>query len=233
VSAERPTAAKERPIPFNGDMVCAILDGKKSQTRRLVKPAPVLADTLTKITDLEPGFVDLHGASFRCPYGKPGDLLWVRETWAVANASGEFGEPRLIFRAERPDAGFLPGWKSPRFMPKKHARLWLEITGVRVERVQDISGNDAIAEGVEFDDPAGATGVTFPEGMETWHSSKRKRWFEDTARCMYHARCEGAQRAIVAYRDLWDSINGEKPGASWEANPWVWVVEFKRVEAPS
>lgn len=186
---------KERPILFNGAMVRALLAGTKTQTRRVVKPQPRRVDGGVPFGDApawahaEPG-----SAMMRCPYGKPGDWLWVRESWKhieggnVYDAAGgvmDSFEPETLYRASRPN---YPGqWKPSIHMPRWASRITLEITSVRVERLQDISEADAIAEGV-YTDPASP--------------------------------------AYDAYAQLWDEING--PG-SWAANPWVWVLEFRRL----
>ena len=142
---------KERPILMSGAMVRAILDGSKTQTRRIVKPQPehgiipcAWVDTLWAELDAKGG-CRCHMAPVRFPYGAPGDRLWVRETFAH-----HFGE--LRYRAdESPDSYYYgaKGWKPSIFMPRALSRITLEITGVRVERVQDISEDDAWAEGVE------------------------------------------------------------------------------------
>ncbi|MBY0438575.1 MAG: hypothetical protein K2W80_10315 [Burkholderiales bacterium] len=204
---------RERPIIFSAPMVRAILNGSKTQTRRIVKPQPVIRDgePVWPIGTKRPrgrGFED-------CPYGQPGDRLWVRETHGVADRwlhDCETNPPRCIaYRADLSARNFDPpyvpntaswGWAGMKWRPSIHMPRWasritLEVTGVRVERLQDISEADAIAEGV----------VQAPYG---WWSG-----FPGSS----------SPTAKGAYALLWDSING--PG-SWDANPWVWVVEFKR-----
>lgn len=202
---------RERPILFSAPMVRAILAGTKTQTRRVVMGAPedwapmqpqVFAPTLIdRHGDEQPG-PDAYGAGneegdcwIRCPYGQPGDLLWVREAWR-AFAAFNSRPPRDItsgpvWHEAQDQVPFHPtayGKLRPSIhMPRWASRITMEITGVRVERLQDISEADAVAEGV-FTDPA----------------------------------CP----AYDAYRSLWESIHG--PG-SWDANPWVWVIEFQRV----
>lgn len=196
---------KSRPILFSGPMVRALLDGRKTQTRRAVKG--------TALEWLQPGmftpeYVADPGNAL-CPYGVPGDRLWVKETHAVVmpSKSGklEYDGARLIedtehgtpvevwYRADG-ELGVMstmfddgPRWKPSIHMRREYSRLTLEVTGVRVERVQDISEADAKAEGC---DECG--------------------W--DTAR--------------DEFAELWVSINGVE---SWDANPWVWVVGFKVV----
>jgi hypothetical protein len=178
---------KERGILFSGPMVRAILEGRKTMTRRVVKPQPV----------------DIHGSAFmktiKCPYGKPGDRIWVRETFRRE----DLGE-KVWYRADwnEKDAKELfidqsGGWKPSIFMPRWASRITLEITNVRVERLQGISQDDAKVEG--------ADGIDWGHGRDYG----------------------GPPDYIGGFKRLWESING--PG-SWTANPWVWVVEFRRVE---
>ena len=169
----------ERPILFSAQMVRALLNGTKTQTRRIVK-----------VPRRMEGFTSPAGAlvDFDCPYGKPGDRLWVRETFSY--------DAKLHFRGDRGPCWYWADgnpeygdWTKPRpsiHMPRWASRITLEVTGMRVERLNDISSVDAMAEGVAVDSPA-------------------------------------AHQAVSAYKDLWESINGE---GSWTANPFVWVVEF-------
>ncbi len=202
---------KERPILFSGAMVRALLAGTKTQTRRVVKPQPRRVDGGVPFGDApawahaEPG-----SAMMRCPYGKPGDRLWVRETWACLDSHIRQGS-RLAFRADTPDGECVrvdAPWRPSIHMPRWDSRITLEITSVRVERLQAISEADAIAEGIEraddffdcrcwraYDEPKGSD-VVFPDDP------------------------------IGSYASLWMSING--PG-SWDANPWVWALEFRRL----
>lgn len=178
---------KERPILFSGEMVRAILDGRKTQTRRVVK-----FDWCGSANGL------LHQASFdpayKCPYGKVGDRLWVRETWAKL-LSG-----RIWYRADGHSIND-GGWRPSIHMPRWASRITLEITGVWVERLQAIGQNDAFREGVR----RAADG----------------RWFNYAPDGPTHNSARGS------FISLWESING--PG-SWDANPWVWVIEFKRIQ---
>lgn len=234
---------KERPILFSGAMVRALLDGRKTQTRRVVKPQPP-GGTAYVIVDEDPFGkgalcinslgVDGRGGPIpgeidawrTCPYGTIGDRLWVRETF-FDNNPGERDMEQVYYRADgEPDFDGEsitrdgPGWTPSIHMPRWASRLTLEITGVRVERVQDISEADAWAEG--YDEFDGVCGTCRGSGTHPYG---------------YPCRCEAgrqlrSQTALEWYRDLWDSINGKRPGCSWEANPWVWVLEFRRVEAP-
>ena len=211
------TAPRERPILFSAPMVRALLAGTKTQTRRVVKGAPedwspvqpqVYAPTIVdRHGDEQPG-PDAFGAGdeqgdhwIRCPYGQPGDRLYVRETWAAPHAYDHL-PPRLIptdarihYAATEDRGGLL--WRPSIHMPRWASRITLEVTGVKVERLQNISEADAIAEGT----PGG-------HGAIPGYS--------------YNAT------PTEHYKWLWESING--PG-SWDANPHVWCVSFKRLGA--
>ncbi|PRD68742.1 hypothetical protein C6P61_09580 [Malikia spinosa] len=191
---------KERPILFDAQMVRALLAGTKTQTRR--------AATLTANAHVKepgghrrwhPGDPD---ARLACPYGQPGDRLWVRETWAAPH-SDDARPPRSIhcdwtqihYAATEERGGLM--WRPSIHMPRWASRITLEITGVRVERLQDISADDVRSEGCPDKPIEGAEQASIDLLAKLW------------------------------YHDLWESINGSD---SWNANPWVWVLEFKRVE---
>ncbi len=218
----------ERPILFSGAMVRALQAGIKTQTRRALKPQPseFVGGPGVTLRDGSPAplialddSVEPYGREIACPYGQPGDRLWVRETfyawgrwetrfsakkrrdeWHFEDLTLESGKcysysadgDGPMFERGKRNAGVLPGWwKRPAiFMPRAASRITLEITSMRVERLQDISVAAAIAEGC----PGGEHGDRYA--------------------------------ALEQYRALWESING--PG-SWDANPWVWVVEFRRL----
>lgn len=218
---------KERPILFSGAMVRAILSGRKTQTRRILKELPCQCDAFEpeEMCAVSPEGWQMPGHSGRwwcqcctsdrdakfCPYGKPGDRLWVKETFAP-NSVGKImaqmlkakEQPAIYYRATH-EGSVAWRWRPSIFMPREASRITLEIVAVRVERLQDITGQDAIAEGIH-------------------------RF--DVGECQYfHWRKEAPTEehfnsAVMAYRDLWRSINGPD---SWDVNPWVWVVEFKRV----
>ena len=217
---------KERPILFSGPMVRAILDGRKTQTRRAVKPQPHSKDVAFTASKKWPNHWYLHAiggsptqdfiGEFRCPYGQPGDRLWVRERCRAEEL--ESGLDGVRYDA---DNHFRPiensqeasdrwvhlyhyGKGKGKTVPSVHMPRWAcrivaDIVSVRVERLQDISHEDAIAEGVE---PVG-------NGWRNYLDSDRP--FLDP---------------IHSFRSLWQSINGLD---SWDMNPWDWVVEFERV----
>jgi len=202
---------KERPIIFSGLMVRAILEGRKSQTRRIVKPQP------DAVIDGEPywhiggyrasryrGVTDqlrmgTHNP-IRCPYGIPGDRLWVRESFFIPDAPYKAKNSHLVsYKADETNQLALQytGWRPSIHMPRWASRIILEIVEIRVERVQDISEADALAEGVSI----------LPD------AEIAARVAEDTP-------------ARMEFWALWTSIHGPD---SWDANPWVWVLEFRRV----
>lgn len=203
---------RERPILFSAPMVRAILAGTKTQTRRLVKDTGLYAID-AKFHGIETAARELARLATRCPYGTPGDRLWVRETWRVCGGREyEYQQDRsqVMYRATHHEDGFPLGWESydwrpSIFMPRWASRITLEITGVRVERLQDISEMDAQA-----------------EGLMPLSSGADRTWTVDGDAASEH------EAARDTYAWLWEQING---AGSWDANPWAWVVEFKRAEA--
>ncbi|MGC0823032.1 hypothetical protein WKG93_08800 [Pantoea agglomerans] len=206
---------RERPILFNADMVRAVLDGRKTQTRRIMREQP---EVIPKEDEHgKPGFWipfnagktmvrndDMH---FACPFGLKGERLWVRETFRVHSRATDVAT--LVYKASEQQSwtqqthrvpiekcnkpAVVDTWTPSIHMPRWASRITLEITGVRVERLRDLSEEDAKSEGVI--PPAGGV-------LPGWEHR-------------------------INFRDLWMSIYGAD---NWEANPWVWVVEFKRVE---
>ena len=223
----------EKPIIFSGEVVRAILDGRKTQTRRVINfPARAYTPDLSWIASVNPdgagGWVAWgpnpvtddfsrtaypYSGGIKCPYGKPGDLLWVRETWLEMDRGGwcDPSKPKwwfddcynrvnaIAYRANcdaesekiRREYGYK--WRSPIVMPRWASRLTLSIVDVRVERVQDITHFGAMSEGITYDyaSPGGGT--------------------------------------IMQFAKLWDSINAKR-GYPWGSNPWVWVIEFEKVQ---
>ncbi len=216
---------KTRPILFSGPMVRALLTGTKTQTRRIVKPQPEFsAESIAVLQGNRPGISlsqivnDAWQAGFvdvACPYGVPDDRLWVRETWGIESPyENETGAPMIpCYRADGEDQKPWDGrWRPSIHMHRADSRLTLEITDVRVQRLQEISEEDAEAEGIERN--------RWADG--TWHPFDG--WVDPTT----DPDDFPAQSAQEAYANLWDSIHGD---GSWAANPWVWAVSFKRVDA--
>lgn len=216
---------KERPILFSTPMVAAILAGRKRQTRRTIKPQPVI--------DRDSGYVyhmqgkrservDIH-TDWKKEWvrsflpNKVGQRLWVRETWDYLE---DFKDPKLsilLYRANYPDGKHPYGlhWRPSLFMPRTACRLVLEITDVRVERLQDISEGDAIAEGIDCNDAA-TGGDDYQDYYRDYSKPNDEALFPWIA-----------GEPVQSFRTLWQSINGPE---SWQANPYVWVLTFKRVE---
>lgn len=190
---------KERPIRFNGQMVRATLDGRKTQARWAAKPG------WWQCLDPEDA-EDLAQAVTMCPHGAPDDRLWVKETYAVDVPGCLRG---VSYRADHQDPrGDGPAhpmcWRPSIHMPRWASRLTLDVTRVHVERLQDISEEDAIAEGL--------IPVVGPNSQQMWaYSETTGGHFGDPR---------------VAFHMLWNNIHGAK---AWARNPWVWVVEFKKV----
>lgn len=200
---------KERPILFSAPMVRALLNGTKTQTRRAIKPEWWRC--------LDPEDEDDRAAALKqCPYGAPGDRLWVKETWCSAYARGCFG---VMFRADglfrqtgkraekgphfdggSPQPNPIVKWRPSIFMPRWASRIKIEITEVRVQRLHDITDEDAVAEGCP---PRGPK----PEGVGS-------QVFDPDS-------------PIKAFERLWRPINGD---AAWFDNPWVWALTFRRVQ---
>lgn len=182
---------KERPILMSAPMVRARLAGTKTQTRREFK---------ARNGGVWPNKNDRPGMRQiirQCPYGQPGDRLWVREAWARTRiAQDASGTELTVYREGDSRTDYGGPWKPGIHMFRRDSRITLEVTGVRVERLQDISEADAISEGL----------IRCGEG---WRGAELLPWFASP---------------VGAYRSLWEQING--PG-SWDANPWVWVVTFK------
>lgn len=210
---------KSRPILFSAPMVRALLAGTKTQTRRVAKHPHVLSakrinsypgHTLFYCTLQETVVGAASVGAVACPYGVPGDQLWVREQFAGSIAYERHGYPlrewgnKIWYCADgEPRSG---QWTRPRpsiHMPRSLSRITLELTDVRVERLQDISEADALAEGVTPKWEPGCSG-----------------------RLMEAFRGFSFRPAASAYADLWESING---AGSWDANPFVWALSFKRV----
>ena len=208
---------KERPILFSGAMVRAILDGRKSQTRRVIKDFAIkrLSNRHEFATSgphqlsmkETPGYayVELDSGALvglPCPYGQPGDRLWVRETFRVIDGQSQ-DAIAIDYRSDPEEKWCRIGdflgdgkkWTPSIHMRREYSRIMLEITNVRVERLQDISNKDCIEEGVAD------LSIPLRPGLSMWRS---------------------------CYADLWDSINAAR-GYGWDVNPWVWVIEFRMV----
>lgn len=228
---------KESPILFSGPMVRAILDGRKTQTRRVIKDVSADCELFINAGD---GFWQqcyrddsgaIHSKSWltKFPYGAPGDRLWVKETWQYFDWT-EDGEPFIRYAADnhctlkhvnsdewgekiwdifcdlsKPENFNIDRrasdrrWRPSIHMPRWASRITMRITDIRVERLQKIDGTGAMAEGCPDKYVDGAESASVDALSTEW------------------------------FADLWQSINGNRPGCSWDDNPWVWVICFERV----
>jgi hypothetical protein len=245
------TEVKERPILFSGPMVRAILSGSKTQTRRILKPQPredqIMPANWAEVMEYNPdaiygdgltwGALQENGEyhSFKCPYGKPGGRLWVRE----AHCPRYFDDGSTGYRADYDKAlvGDVvpePKWTPSIHMFRKNSRINLEITNIRVERLQDISEEDAKAEGVE---PLFSKEelIKCSDVKPAANSFKNYLWHGHFGSCgggnkqsdQWPYQFSNYQKAKDSFSSLWELINGDR---SWDASPYVWVVEFKVVK---
>lgn len=229
---------KEIPMIFNTGMVQAIQDGRKTVTRRPMKPQPVIHP----VPPCNPNYNVVWNGVYmwkeweqphftmteRCPYGNPGDRIYVRETWNRLMMYDENDMPysphryEMFYKADGiPDIRLLDEdgyeednqcfrWKPSIHMPKRYARIWLEITDVRVERVQDITEEQAEAEGLQ---------------MIEWSTGIDYRQLYGVDPDSGEDQLCSTESFYDSFRQIWDSIY-----QNWNSNPWVWVIEFKRVE---
>ena len=184
-----------KPILSNTEMVRSILEGRKTVTRRAVKPQPESRPTPMKKDSCWPGCFAIQGTAkvIRPPY-QPGDTLWVRETWAKSMA-GTF-----MYQADD-KAIMVERWRPSIHMPREAARLFLRVTGVRVERLKDIDGHGILKEGIDH-------GTSNPAMGTRWENMQS-----------------------MAFAELWNNTIKPSDRAlyGWAANPWVWVIEFERI----
>ncbi len=210
----------ERPILYQTEMIQANLNNLKTQTRR-TKSLDIINEVANDMTFHE--MYDLKGKgllaifsyegelhSVLSPYGKPGDLLWAKETWANLNGDFPQADTYIVFKSDldHPNQHGPVTWKPSFHMPKEASRLWSMVEDVRVERVQDISGEDAIAEGI------GRWVETRMKSQPTHY----KVYTNEDPEAFY------TSDPVDSYRTLWISINSQ---ASWDANPWVWVIKYR------
>jgi hypothetical protein len=218
---------KSKPILFSTPMVQAILEGRKTQTRRIVKPQPkqeleFFGWKLPEYIQVAFGKGVKTESLHKFPFGQIDDVLWVRETFFKNPNTGVFvfkaaTEMRII------DTDFVK-WKPSIFMPKEIARIWLKITDIRVERLNKISKEDAIAEGIDFE--------VFDQEDNTlvYENYLRGKNFYSFSEYQWNFGKEIHSAPVASYCSLWESTQGD---GSWNNNPWVWVIEFERIEKPS
>lgn len=247
----------ERPIIFSTPMVQAILDGRKTQTRRVIKPQPIektcfgICEGSTHKANIgKVGFGEENEVRsyIKTPY-QPDDVLWVRETWcqlyeldgndqAIENtekyyyaADGCNPTPFNHFPDEdgyNGDRG-CPRWKPSIHMPRAAARIFLRVKDVRVERVQDISVEDVWREGIDVGDVLPEPDLRSMIPMwDTLSKAKQNEYIAMWAKSHYFKCLDKAKEANRAFSELWDSLNAKR-GYGWDENPWVWVYEFERI----
>ena len=223
----------EKPILFKTEMVQAILAGKKSMTRRIIKPQPngqlkcvIKHETKGRSCWMEDNADQLSKDFKFHKYYEVGDILWVRETWAKLcrvdeNGYTHYDEETIYYAADGGPSidlydadGFLLDdqnmkWRPSIFMPRYAARLFLKVKDIRVERLQDITEEDARSEGIKWTNEGPLHAHYLNHNLNAFLNFKTSK---------------------EAFSSLWDNIN-LKRGYGWGINPWVWVVEFERVEA--
>lgn len=228
------TAIRERPIIFSGPMVQALLEGRKTQTRRAMKKQPEFHGGRMKwcppgaryvpaidewapahiwMADKNPGDTGAAGIVKDCPYGQPGDRLWVKERFA---SNRTHDGPTFVYAADGEDRWRTLGchWHPANQMKRHASRITVEVTEVRVEQLQAISEEDAKAEGVESGHERAKFAV----------AAIRRAGFA----CDLDDSHLGKESWIQPFRQLWESIHGK---GSWDLNPWVWAISFRRVES--
>ncbi len=189
---------KEHPILFSAELVKANLDGTKTMTRRIMNPQP----------DVHPNWEVWKKEALRKYKYQVGDLLWVRETWMELESALDPNIKTVYYKAD--NKHYKGKWKSPRFMFKKFARIWLEITNIKIERLHDISREDATNEGLQRE----------WDGTHHWY----KLYITPSVK---NPEVLGMTKdQIAAFKSLWVKINKEE---SWNENPFVWVIEYKLI----
>ncbi len=217
--------SRELPILFNTEMVRAILDGRKTCTRRVIElpenmdgvPVGKSGDSSNPLGFMYPGGIK------RPPY-QPGDILYVRETWCAlpVNEAGHMrGHSIYYYRADgdlRPE-GWRGKWHPSIHMPKEAARIWLKVMNVRVERLQEVKPVDVIKEGA------------YPDCWDCLNT-----YGESGSQCCYgtEEQCSQCDEVMMEWEKLWTSTikKSDIDRYGWDANPWVWVIEFERCEKP-
>jgi len=262
----------ERPISYCTEMVRANRDGRKTNTRRVMNPQPILpADVpawrydglwaeeddgdgchYLEALDAEGNPTEKYYNIGECPYGNVGDVLWVREALLCTPSTAIYREEfeddeayynqilqdaeKVLYCADFEDddalavACFCSEWIAPSIMPRKYARDFLRITNVRVERLQDISAEDALAEGIEPElPPCLAKPQQFPADFESRSKAAQEAWLYTAATGNYIAHLKVAKQLVRDYLKLWDSIYAKK-GHGRKTNPWLWVIKYQRLE---
>ncbi len=215
---------KTHPIIFSTKMVQAILEGRKTMTRRVVKPQPYFDEKFNLFTwdgprpkakkytgSIASNHLGSHLESLAlCGKYQPGDMLWVRESFRLSDFPEKEGKYEYRANMENPYAVWNTGiWKPSIHMPKTACRLFLEVASIRVERLHDITDEDAKMEGIE-------KAHDYGNGLFSYKNYSEMDVVD-------------WELASLSFMTLWESINGKE---SWNSNPWVWVIEFKKCDKP-
>lgn len=240
---------KEHPILFKPEMVRAILEGRKTMTRRVVKPQPENVEYCCTCIKVKHFYIPKNPKplskyepthkvlTIKCPYGQIGDHLWVREAWGIYQRSdcmpsGKPYDGAYIYRAtdtipDIPDYAIVKKfkWHPSIHMPRKFSRVTLEITDIKVERIQDITEEDAIKEGIEgeeYDQTIVLKDYSNKDSKNKFDGQWFQSWSEDLGNYI-----DEDEICKISFHTLWDSLNGKK--YPWASNPWVWCLEFKKL----
>lgn len=207
----------EKAIVLSAFEVQAVLDNRKTQTRRVVKPQPSSdyiqlprIDALRYFLGKSASIIDQLNSVQIIPKYQPGDTLWAQETWGFDAGGDDYGTGYFVYRADGKEKPSYLRWCSPATMPREAARIFLRLTDVRVERIQDITASGCIDEGITIE----------------WTDELPKPSFMSLA----YSETRVKPAFINEYRKLWDTLNAKR-GFGWDVNPWVWVYTFERLEA--
>lgn len=235
---------KSTPILMKGPLVLRTLSGEKTETRRIILPQPFLVWSYTDHAGLHWQPEGDVSQTTPCPYGQPGDRLWVRETWRPAVADivtgydfaadwffaphADTAEAADLWAARSTQMGGLETWRPSIFMPRDICRLELELTSVRCERLQEITPDAVRAEGVASLELADlvAMGASWGRVQRTVRDMALSRITYPESRLL--TACDGD--LLLAWRVLWSVINDHRPGCRWDDNPWVWVLGYRRAQ---
>lgn len=247
-----------KPILFNTEMVRALLDDRKTVTRRVVKPMPPRNARIELVGDKRHAMdlaIDIPGPDdhriYTPPY-LPGDILYVRETWSTKLSNECYAQPchggicpyescesaegpcfpeEYIYKASNSLPSYGGKWHPSIHMPKEAARIFLRVTDVRVERLQDIDGLGAFDEGAVAPMPGACLPTNKPAAFDSWSDAEKDDYLKSMATSTYIAKLEFASRLVTAFSEIWDKTisPAELERYGWAANPWVWVIEFERI----